>query len=294
MQEGSLRCDANISLKPQGSEKLGTKAELKNMNSFKALGRALLYEIERQEVTLEEGKKVVQETRRWDESKQRTLSMRGKEQAHDYRYFPEPDLIPIELDSAYVSEIRDTLPELPVAKREKFISIYGLPEYDAGIITGSKFLADFFEKTNESYYNPKATSNFIMGELMRLMNEKDLEFKYIPVSPTHLGNLLKLIDDGKISVSIGKKVFETMFETGKSPETIVQEQGLIQISDESELLNLVQQVIKENPKSVEDFLSGKEKAIGFLVGQIMKLTKGKANPQVINKLIISELKKAGQ
>lgn len=291
MQEGSLRCDVNISLKPEGSDKLGTKTELKNMNSFKALYRAINHEVERQEIQLEEGKKIIQETRRWDESKQKTLPMRTKEQAHDYRYFPDPDLVPIEVGDEYVSRIKETLPELPVQKRQKFINVYGLPEYDAGIITNSKYLADFFEATNRHYYNPKMASNFIMGELMRLIKEKDLEYKDISVNPEHLGDLLKLIDEGKISVSIGKKVFETMFNTGKSPDTIVKEQGLIQISDESELLKLVHQVIVDNQKSVEDYLSGKEKAIGFLVGQIMRLSKGKANPQIVNKLIIEEVEK---
>lgn len=289
MEEGSLRCDVNVSLKPHDSDTLGTKTELKNMNSFKALGRALGYETERQEILLEEGKKIIQETRRWDDSKQRTLAMRTKEQAHDYRYFPEPDLIPIEIGSDYVKEVKTALPELPDEKRTKFISVYGLPEYDAGIITGSKYLADFFEETNSHYYNPKGTSNFIMGELMRLMKERDMEYRENPVDPSYLARLLKLIDDGSISVSIGKRVFETMFNSGKSPEDIVKEEGLAQISDESELLKLVRQVISENPKSVEDYRSGKEKAIGFLVGQVMRLTKGKANPQLINRLIAEEI-----
>lgn len=290
MQEGSLRCDANISLKPHGSEKLGTKTELKNMNSFKALHRAINHEVERQEILLGEGKKIIQETRRWDESKQKTLAMRSKEQAHDYRYFPDPDLVPIEISRDYVSKIKGTLPELPAQKREKFVSEYKLPEYDAGIITSSKHLANFFEESNRNYYNPKAASNFIMGELMRLIKEGDLEYKDIPVIPAHLGSLLKLIDEDKLSVSIGKRVFETMFKTGKSPEAIVEEEGLIQISDESELLKLVHQAIDDNPKSVEDYLSGKEKALGFLVGQVMRLSKGKANPQVLNKLIVEKIK----
>jgi len=290
MQEGSLRCDVNISLKPQGSDKLGTKTELKNMNSFKALYRAINHEIERQQILLEEGKKIIQETRRWDESKQKTLPMRSKEMAHDYRYFPDPDLVPIVVSDEYIHEIKETLPELPVQKRQKFINEYKLPEYDAGIITSSKHLAYFFEEANKYYYNPKGVSNFIMGELMRLMKEKDLEYKDIPVAPANLGTLLKLIDEGKISVSIGKKVFETMFETGKSPDTIVKEQGLIQISDESELLKLVKQVIDDNPKSVEDYLAGKDKALGFLVGQIMRLSKGKANPQIVNKLLVDNIK----
>ena len=290
MQEGSLRCDGNISLKPEGATTLGTKAEVKNMNSFKALSRALYYEIERQEIALSEGQRIVQETRRWDDSKQRTLSMRSKEQAHDYRYFPEPDLIPIQVYAEYVKVIRDSLPQLPKQMREKFINVYNLPEYDAAIITNFKYLADFFEATNKHYYNPKATSNLIMGELMRIMKEKDIDYKNIPIKPDALGDLIKLIDDGKISISIGKKVFEDMFDSGESPEAIVARQGLIQISDESELTKLVEVAIAQNPQSVKDYLSGKEKALRFLVGQIMKQSKGKANPQIINRLLKEAIK----
>lgn len=289
MEEGSLRCDANISLKPEGCLNLGTKAELKNMNSFKALYRAVNYEIERQEIVLEDGERVLQETRRWDESKQKTLSMRSKEKAHDYRYFPEPDLIPIEVGDDLIMEIKCSLPELPHEKKQKFISKYDLPEYDADIISGSKYLADFFEESNNRYYNPKATSNFIMGELMRLMKDKDIGFKGIPVKPEYLGDMIKFIDNGSISISAGKRVFEIMFETGKSPEVIVNQEGLTQISDESELTKLISNVMKENPKSIDDYLAGKDKALGFIVGQVMRLSKGKANPHMINKIIIMEL-----
>lgn len=289
MEEGSLRCDANISIKPQNSAMLGTKAELKNINSFKALQRALMYEVDRQSMTMENGKKVVQETRRWDDARQKTLSMRSKEQAHDYRYFPEPDLVPIELDEQYISKLKESLPELPEVKKQKFIEQYKLPEYDAGIIVSSKHLAAFFESCNKYYYNPKAVSNFIMGDLMRLMKEKDMEYSHIPVKSEDLAKLLKLIDDGKISVSAGKKVFESMFETGKSPEAIVAELGLSQISDESELVKVVQNIIDSNPQSVADYHSGKEKALGFLVGQVMRSTRGKANPRIINKLLLDQL-----
>lgn len=289
MEEGSLRCDANISIKSKDSNELGTKAELKNINSFKALHRALLYEAERQSMAVESGKRVVQETRRWDDARQKTSSMRSKEQAHDYRYFPEPDLVPIELDEKYISGIKKSLPELPEEKKKKFVEQYGLPEYDAGIIVNSKYLSQYFEACNSYYYNPKAVSNFIMGELMRLMNERNMEYRHIPVKSESLSHLLKLIDDGKISVSAGKKVFEEMFETGKSPERIIDELGLSQISDESELEKVVLVVIEENPQSVKDYLAGKEKALGFLVGQVMRQTRGKANPQVINKLLLGRL-----
>lgn len=291
MQEGSLRCDANISLKPEGSGELGTKTELKNMNSFKALYRALSYEIERQGEILKEGQQIKQETRRWNESKQKTLAMRSKEQAHDYRYFPDPDLVPVEIGDEYIESIRKSLPELPAEKKQKFTSIYGLSEYEAGIITSSKYLADFFEATVKSYRNPKAASNFIMGELLRLVKERGFEYKDIPVKPEYLGSLLESIDSGKISVTTGKKVFEIIFDTGKSPEAIISEQGLAQISDESQLADMVKKVLDENREAVADYLSGKEKALGFLVGQTMKLSKGKANPQVINKLIVKELGK---
>lgn len=291
MEEGSLRCDVNISLKPAGAEKLGTKTELKNMNSFKALGRALAYEIKRQSELLAEGKAVTQETRKWDEAKQRTLPMRSKEETHDYRYFPEPDLIPIELDRDYVAKIAESLPELPEEKRRRFIEDFGLPEYDADLITGSKQLADFFEAVNERYYNPKAASNLIMGELLRLMGEKELKLKDIPVKPDYLGDLLKLIDLEEISFSMGKKVFERMFLTGAPPEKVIKAEGFRQISDESELLTVINKVIKDNPQSVQDYLGGKEKAAGFLVGQIMRETKGQANPKAIKKLIIEELEK---
>lgn len=291
MEEGSLRCDVNISLKPAGAERLGTKTELKNMNSFKALGRALAYEIKRQSELLAEGKAVTQETRKWDEVTQSTVSLRSKEEANDYRYFPEPDLIPIELDRDYVAKSAESLPELPDEKKRRFIKDFGLPEYDADLITSSKQLAEFFEAVNKRYYNPKAASNLIMGELLRLMGEKKLRLKDIPVRPDYLGDLLKLIDLEEISFSIGKKVFERMFLTGASPQEVIKAEGFRQISEESELLTVINKVIKDNPQSVQDYLGGKEKASGFLVGQIMQETKGQANPKTIKRLIIEELEK---
>jgi len=291
MEEGSLRCDANISVKPAGAKELGVKTELKNINSFKALGRALAYEFERQSELLAEGKTVKPETRKWEEAKQRTLPLRSKEEAQDYRYFPDPDLVPIELDRAYVEEIAASLPELPEEKKRRFIEDYHLPEYDADLITGSKHLADFFEAVIKHYFNPKAASNFIMGELLRLMGEEGLALEELAVNPAHLGEVLKRIDEGEISVSQGKKVFEKVFRTGDSPEEIIKAEGLRQISDEGRLLMVVTQVLKDYPQSVTDYLSGKTKAAQFLIGQIMRETKGQANPQVIKALLIDELEK---
>lgn len=291
MEEGSLRCDANISLKPAGTPQLGTKTELKNINSFKALGRALAYEIERQSELLMEGKAVKQETRKWEEAKQRTLPLRSKEETQDYRYFPDPDLVPIELDPAYVAEIAASLPELPEAKKRRLIEEYHLPEYDADLITGSKHLADFFEAVLKHYFSPKAASNWIMGELLRLMGEAGLTPEDLTVNPAHLGDLLRRIDQGEISVSQGKNVFERVFRTGASPEEIIEAEGIRQISDEAWLRTVVAQVLKDNPQSVGDYLGGKTKAAQFLTGQVMRVTKGQANPQVIKVLLAQELAK---
>lgn len=290
MQEGSLRCDANISLKECGSEVLGTKAELKNINSFKALHRAIEYEIDRQSEVLDLGQKVAQETRRWYEPKQKTMAMRSKEYAEDYRYFPDPDLVPVELSDDYIEEIKDSLPELPEDKKNKFISVYGLSPYEAEIITSSKYLADFFEKTAKVYFSPKSASNFITEELLRLTKDSDIEYKDIPVSPEDFGKLLEDVGKGKISVTAGKKVFEIMFETKKSPDIIIKEQGLSQISDELELIKMVEKVIENNSAAVKDCKDGKGKAIGFLIGQVMKASKGKANPKKVNELIAKYIK----
>ncbi|AIS51788.1 aspartyl/glutamyl-tRNA(Asn/Gln) amidotransferase subunit B [Thermoanaerobacter thermohydrosulfuricus] len=291
MQEGSLRVDTNVSVRPVGSTELGTKIELKNLNSFKAVQKALEYEIKRQIKVLEEGGTIVQETRRWNESKGITEPMRTKEEAHDYRYFPEPDLVPIIVTDEWKEEIRKSLPEMPHHKRERFIAEYGLPEYDAKIITSSKKMADFFEKCVLEYDSPKTVSNWLMGEFSRLMNETGKEIDEVPVTPQMLVKLLKLIDNGVISGSIAKTVFEEMFGTGKEPEVIVEEKGLKQIANENELREIIKKVIAENPKSVEDYKNGKEKAMGFLVGQVMKATKGKANPQLTNQILKEELSK---
>jgi aspartyl-tRNA(Asn)/glutamyl-tRNA(Gln) amidotransferase subunit B len=289
MEEGSLRCDANVSLRPAGSSGLGTKAEIKNMNSFKALQRALAYEIERQAEVLEEGGRIVQETRTWDEGKGVTLSMRSKEEAHDYRYLPDPDLVPLVIDGEWVEAVRKSLPELPDARKERYVRDFGLPGYDAGVLTNTRELADYFEDCLAGYGNPKTVSNWVMGDLSRLLNVKNMDIKDCPVQPGHLAALLRLIDGGTISGKIAKGVFEEMFETGKDPEAIVKEKGLLQISDEGAIAAAVDEVIAKNPKSVADYRAGKEKAIGFLVGQVMKATRGKANPDLVNRLLKEKL-----
>lgn len=290
MQEGSLRCDANISIMPKDSTVFGTRTEIKNLNSFRALQRALEYEIQRQVELVEEGGTVVQETRTWDDNKGITLSLRSKEEAHDYRYFPEPDLVPLVISREWVEEIWKTLPELPHVRKERLVQQYGLPLYDASIITGSKALADYFDACVREYPEAKIVSNWLMGDLIRLLNGSDQDIRDCAVSPQMLVEMLKLIDKGTISGKIAKTVFEEMFKTGKKPEEIVQEKGLVQISDQSEIDAMVDQVLADNPKSVEDFKAGKEKAIGFLVGQVMKLSKGKANPGMVNELLREKMK----
>ena len=289
MEEGSLRCDANVSLRPAGSSGLGTKAEIKNMNSFKSLQRALAYEIERQAEVLEEGGRIIQETRTWDEGKGVTLSMRSKEEAHDYRYLPDPDLVPLVIDGEWVEAVKKSLPELPDARKERYVRDYGLPGYDAGVLTNTRELADYFEDCLAGYGNPKTVSNWVMGDLSRLLNAKSMDVADCPVRPGQLAALLRLIDGGTISGKIAKGVFDEMFETGKDPEAIVKEKGLLQISDEGAIATAVDEVIAKNPKSVADYRAGKEKAIGFLVGQVMKATRGKANPDLVNRLLKERL-----
>ncbi|WP_227764864.1 Asp-tRNA(Asn)/Glu-tRNA(Gln) amidotransferase subunit GatB [Zhaonella formicivorans] len=291
MEEGSLRCDANVSVRPKGTSEFGTKTEIKNMNSFKALQRALEYEIERQIQVLEEGGKVIQETRSWDEAKGVTVSMRSKEEAHDYRYFPEPDLVPIVIDEEWVESIRKSLPELPQARKKRLMEDFGLPAYDAEVLTGSKALAEFFDAVMQHYKDPKVVSNWLMGELLRLLNASNKSIAESPIKPQGLAELLNLLDKGTISGKIAKQVFEEMFNSGESAEAIVKAKGLVQISDEGAIAAVVEQVIANNPKSVEDFKNGKEQAIGYLVGQVMKETKGKANPALVNKLLREQLSK---
>ncbi len=289
MEQGSLRCDANVSLRPVGQKELGVKVEIKNINSFRFVEKALEYEIKRQTHILEEGGRIIQETRLWDPSTNTTQSMRTKEEAHDYRYFPEPDLLPIAADEKWIDEIRRSLPELPDAKRERLISEYGLPEYDADFLTSEKSVAIWFEDAVKAGSNPKALSNWMMGELMSFLNEENKTIDECPIRPLQLAGMLRLIDNGTISGKIAKKVFEDMYRTGKDAEDIVKEKGLVQISDTSEIERAVDDVITKNPNEVERFRAGDEKLIGFFVGQVMKLTKGKANPQVVNELLRKKL-----
>lgn len=285
MEEGSLRCDANVSIRPVGQKEFGTKTELKNMNSFRAVERALEYEVERQRKILEEGGEIIQETRTWDESLNKTISMRTKEEAADYRYFPDPNLPPLNVDRDWVERIKSSLPELPREKRKRFVREYALPEYDAGVLTDSRELADYFEACVKEYSDAKAVSNWIMGDFLRLLKEENLEIAEVKMTPAHLSGMLKLMDEGVISSKIAKTVFEEMFKTGKAPEQIVEEKGLKQISDAGQLEEIVLKVIEANPSVVEDIKSGKDKAIGFLVGQVMKETRGKANPGMVNQII---------
>lgn len=290
MDEGSLRCDANVSIRPVGQKEFGTRAELKNMNSFKAVEKAIEYEVERQKKVLEAGRDVVQETRTWDDSLNKTISMRGKEEAHDYRYFPEPDLVPLEIDREWVEDIRSGLPELPREKKGRFIEEYELPTHDAGVLTDSLALAHLFEECVEEYEDAKTVSNWIMGEFLRLVKEENIEIEECKINGKMLAKMLKLMDEGVISSKIAKTVFEEMFKTGKDPETIVDEKGLKQISDQGQLEEIVLKVIEGNPDAVEDIRNGKDQAIGFLVGQVMKETRGKANPGMVNQLLREKIK----
>jgi aspartyl-tRNA(Asn)/glutamyl-tRNA(Gln) amidotransferase subunit B len=289
MEEGSLRWDANISLRPWGQKEYGIRTELKNMNSFKAVQKALEYEQLRQAEVLDAGSQVVQETLRFDENQGRTSSMRSKEEAHDYRYFPDPDLVVVHIDADWREAVRATIPELPDARRERYGREYGLPAYDASVITSSKKLADLFEESLRHTTDAKAVANWIMGDLLGYLNQSGLEPGDLRLTGAGLGELIGLIEQGTISTKIAKTVFKEMLLSGKAPQTIVQEQGLVQISDEGALLAVVDRIIAANPQSVADYRAGKEKAIGFLVGQVMKETKGKANPGLLNKLILDRL-----
>ncbi|MBO9600771.1 MAG: Asp-tRNA(Asn)/Glu-tRNA(Gln) amidotransferase subunit GatB, partial [Cohnella sp.] len=290
MEEGSMRCDANISIRPYGQEKFGTRAELKNMNSFRGVQRGLEYEELRQADILDGGGQVVQETRRWDENQGKTFSMRSKEEAHDYRYFPDPDLVRLHIDDGWKARVRASIPELPDARQARYIAEYGLSSYDAGVLTASMKLAIFFEESLKFTTDAKASANWIMGDLLGYLNANNLELEDVKITGQGLGEMIQLIEKGTISSKIAKTVFKGIVETGKSPAQIVEEQGLVQISDEGAIVAVVDAVIAANPQSVEDFRGGKDKAIGFLVGQIMKETKGKANPGLVNKLLMERLK----
>lgn len=289
MEEGSLRCDANISLRPVGTIPLGTKAELKNMNSFKNVQKALDFEIRRQKALLERGESIAQETRLWDAGRNVTVSMRGKEEAHDYRYFPDPDLVPIVVGEEWIEDVRKALPELPDVKRERFMTDYGLPLYDAQVLTSSKALANYFETVVKQYQQPKIVSNWVMSELLRELNRDDREIEECPISPENLVQLLLLLESGVISGKIAKVVFEEMYATGKSARVVVDEKGLMQVRDELEIESVIDQVLAESPKEVEQFRGGKDKLFGFFVGQVMRKTKGKANPQLVNEILRKKL-----
>ena len=285
MEEGSLRCDANVSIRPVGQKEFGTRAELKNLNSFKFIQKAIEYEVDRQTKLLDQGDTVKQETRLYDADRNETFPMRSKEEAHDYRYFPDPDLVPIMIDEAWVEELRKTIPELPEQKRERFVKSYKIPEYDAGVLTSSKPLADYFEQCTALFPQPKTISNWMMGDLLRELKKDGRNIVDCPVSPSALVDLLKLIESGTISGNIAKGIFEEMYQTQKSAGSIVEEKGLKQITDSSAIEKIVAEVLQANPSQIEEFKGGKEKVLGFLVGQVMKASKGKANPAMVNKLL---------
>lgn len=289
MQEGNFRCDANVSVKPIGSSKLGTRAEIKNVNSFRFVEKAIEYEILRQIQVIQSGQKVVQETRSYDSAKNVTLSMRSKEEAHDYRYFPEPDLVPLRLTSEQIIALRKELPELPDQKRERYIQEFGLPPYDAGVITSSKRLALFFEQTVQKCGEPKTVSNWVMGELLRLLKMVEQEVDDLEMNPFHLAQLIQMIRSQELSTTMAKTVFEEMFHTSKDPKTIANEKGLVQISDTAAIAKVIDEVLQENPGQLAQYRSGKDKLFGFFVGQVMKKMSGKANPALINQLLKEKL-----
>ena len=291
MQEGSFRADVNVSVRKKGEEKLGTRTEMKNMNSFRSITRAIEYETSRQIEILEQGGKIEQETLRWDEISGKTFSMRDKEDAQDYRYFPEPDLAIINVSDEMIDSIKKTLPEMPEVRYKKYIEEYKLPEYDSKILTSSKYLSDLFEKATKICNNPKSVSNWIMTEVTRILNEEEKEPSQIPFTAEQLGKLILLIDKGTVSSKIAKKVLEELFKNPQDPENIIKEKGLTQISDEGAIKEVVQKILEANPQSIADFKAGKNKALAFLVGQAMKETKGKANPQMLNKMFLDELNK---
>ena len=291
MQEGSLRADVNVSVRKKGETEFGTRTEMKNMNSFRSITRAIEYEAQRQIEVLEQGGKIEQETLRWDEVSGKTFSMRDKEDAQDYRYFPEPDLAIINITDEMIEDIKNKLPEMPEARRERYINEFKLPEYDSNILTSSKYLSDLFENANKVCNNPKAVSNWIMTDITRILNEQEKEPNEIPFTAEQLGELVILIDKGTISSKIAKQVLEELFENPRKPEDIIKEKGWIQISDEGAIKEVVLKILEANPQSIVDYKAGRDRALGFLVGQAMKETRGKANPQLLNKLFLEELNK---
>jgi aspartyl-tRNA(Asn)/glutamyl-tRNA(Gln) amidotransferase subunit B len=291
MEEGSLRCDANVSVRPKGIERLGTKVEIKNLNSFRFLQKALDYEIDRQVRVLSEGGQIQQETRLWDDAKNATFVMRTKEEAHDYRYFPEPDLLPVKLEESWILELERALPELPYAKLVRFVTQYGLSTDDAMLLTSGVAVADYFEECAVACGNPRATANWIMGDLTYALKSSGLELDSSPVPPRRLAGLIRTIDSGEISGKIAKSVFQEMLETGEEASAVIQRLGLVQVSDEASLREAIAKIISASPKQVTEYKSGKEKVFGYFVGQVMKETKGRANPQLLNQLLEQELRK---
>ena len=291
MEEGSLRCDANISLRPVGQKEFGTKTELKNLNSFNFIRKAIEFEAKRQEEILRSGGTIQQETRRYDEATGETILMRVKETADDYRYYPDPDLLAVHIDDEWKARIRAEIPELPDERRKRYVEELGLPEYDAKILTLTKEMSDFFEETIKKGADPKLASNWLMGDVSAYLNAEQKELHEIPLTPEALAKMIELIKNGTISSKIAKTVFEELVTKGGDPEQIVKEKGLMQISDEGELRKIVLEVIENNMKSVEDYKNGKDRALAFLVGQVMKATKGKANPPMVNKLLVEEIAK---
>jgi aspartyl-tRNA(Asn)/glutamyl-tRNA(Gln) amidotransferase subunit B len=292
MEEGSLRCDANVSVRKAGESKLGTRTELKNINSFRFVQKAIDFEVNRQIEVLESGGRVVQETRLWNSDEERTVSMRSKEEAHDYRYFPDPDLPLLTIDGDWIETIRRSMPELPEARRQRFVKQYALSEYDAGILTGTRALADFFEETAKLSGHAKTAANWIMGDLLRFYKDGNVDLKDLSgsrVTPKMLADMISLVEKGTISGKIAKTVMEEMCRSGKYPQRIIEEQGLVQISNTDEIEKIIEKVIGENPKPVEQYRLGKTGNLGFFVGQVMKATGGRANPQTVNEILKKKL-----
>lgn len=285
MEEGSFRCDANVSLRPRGQSTLGRRTELKNLNSFRHVQRALEYEVTRQRRLLEKGLEVEQETRLWDEAQGMTMSMRSKGEARDYRYFPEPDLVPVVIDEAWVAKVRADLPELPQARRERFVSAYGIPAYDAGVLTSDRRLADYYEDVVRICDRPKIAANWVMGDVMRLLNEDRRGAHDCPVMPESLAEMILLIEEGVVSGKMAKEIIEQMYRTGRPPAQIIAEKGMVQITDEGELDATIAAVLEANPRQLAEYRGGRDKLFGYFVGQVMKLTGGKANPKLVNDLL---------
>jgi len=291
LEEGSFRCDANVSIRPKGTQPLGTRTELKNLNSFKHVEKALEYEISRQKEVIMDGGLIVQETRLWDPDNNRSTSMRGKEEAHDYRYFPDPDLLPLVIDNEWIDTVKKSLPELPDAKKMRFMDQYELPTYDAELLTSDRGLADYFEDCTRKFAQPKKVSNWVMGSLLGLLNSQEKTIEESPVSAADLALLLELVEEGVISGKIAKTVFDQMAQTGKPARQIVEEKGLIQITDTGAIEDIVAQVVSRHPKEVEAYQNGKTKLMGFFVGQVMQATKGQANPKMVNEILKRKLSK---